>query len=83
MPPLCAALVIAKLDRSSRDAHFPLGLENAGVNFVAADMPKAKRASGERSGTPNYLPSDRPLRDFSHAIAHGFFSTTPSCASGM
>ena len=27
----------------SRDAHFLLGLEKAGVDFVAADMPQANR----------------------------------------
>jgi DNA invertase Pin-like site-specific DNA recombinase len=40
-----ATLVIAKLDRLSRDAHFLLGLEKelqkAGLRFVAADMPEA------------------------------------------
>jgi DNA invertase Pin-like site-specific DNA recombinase len=38
-----AKLVIAKIDRLSRDAHFLLGLEKAGVDFVAAEMPNANR----------------------------------------
>jgi DNA invertase Pin-like site-specific DNA recombinase len=36
-----ATLVIAKLDRLSRDAHFLLGLQKAGARFVAVDMPQA------------------------------------------
>lgn len=36
-----ATLVIARLDRLSRDAAFLLNLQNAGVRFVAADMPEA------------------------------------------
>jgi len=38
-----AKLVIAKMDRLSRNAHFLLGLQEAGVDFVAADMPNANR----------------------------------------
>jgi DNA invertase Pin-like site-specific DNA recombinase len=38
-----AKLLIAKLDRLSRNAHFLLGLQEAGVEFVAVDMPFANR----------------------------------------
>lgn len=38
-----STLVIGKLDRLSRDAHFLLGLAKAGIEFVAADMPFANR----------------------------------------
>jgi DNA invertase Pin-like site-specific DNA recombinase len=38
-----AVLVIAKLDRLSRDAHFLLGLQKAGIEFVACDIPQANR----------------------------------------
>ncbi len=36
-----AMLVIAKLDRLSRDAHFLLSLQKEKVKFVATDMPEA------------------------------------------
>ena len=36
-----ATLLISKLDRLSRDAHFLLGLQKANVRFVAVDMPHA------------------------------------------
>lgn len=38
-----ARLLIAKLDRLSRDVHFLTGLEKDGIDFVAADMPMANR----------------------------------------
>jgi DNA invertase Pin-like site-specific DNA recombinase len=36
-------LIIAKLDRLSRDVHFISGLFKSGVDFVAADMPPANK----------------------------------------
>jgi DNA invertase Pin-like site-specific DNA recombinase len=38
-----ATLLIAKLDRLSRDAHFLMGLQKAEVDFVAVDMPDANK----------------------------------------
>jgi len=38
-----ATLIIAKLDRLARNVHFVSGLLEAGVEFVAADMPQANK----------------------------------------
>lgn len=38
-----AILLIAKLDRLARNVHFVTGLMEAGVEFVAADMPQANK----------------------------------------
>ena len=38
-----ATLLVAKLDRLSRNAHFLLGLKEAEVEFVCCDMPSANR----------------------------------------
>jgi DNA invertase Pin-like site-specific DNA recombinase len=38
-----ATLIIAKLDRLSRDLHFITSLMKAGTDFVACDMPQASR----------------------------------------
>lgn len=38
-----ATLVIARLDRLSRDVHFLTGLERAGIEFIACDLPNANR----------------------------------------
>jgi DNA invertase Pin-like site-specific DNA recombinase len=38
-----AKLLIAKLDRLSRDVHFLTGLEKEGVDFLACDMPTANK----------------------------------------
>ena len=38
-----ATLLVAKLDRLSRDLHFVTGLQKEGIDFTACDMPDANR----------------------------------------
>ena len=38
-----ATLLVAKMDRLSRNLHFLTGLQNAGVDFLACDNPQANR----------------------------------------
>ncbi len=38
-----ATLIIARLDRLTRDPYFLAGLENAGIEFLVVDMPAANR----------------------------------------
>jgi DNA invertase Pin-like site-specific DNA recombinase len=38
-----AVLLVAKLDRLARDAHFILGLSKAGIEFVCCDNPNVNR----------------------------------------
>lgn len=40
-----AALIVAKLDRLSRDPEFLLRLQQSGVEFVACDLPNAEKLS--------------------------------------
>jgi DNA invertase Pin-like site-specific DNA recombinase len=60
-----ATLVIAKLDRLARDAHFLLGLQRSGIAFTAADMPNANRltvgimAMVAEEGAARYLRPDQ------------------------
>ena len=42
-----ATLVVAKLDRLSRNVAFLMTLRDSGVEFVAADLPEANTMNGE------------------------------------
>ena len=39
-----ATLIVAKIDRLTRDLHFLTGLQNKGIKFLALDMPEANES---------------------------------------
>jgi len=81
-----ATLVIAKLGRLSRDAHFLLGLQKAleksGLRFVAADMPRATEMTiglmAASAQAERKLISDRTKAALAAAKARGTKLGTPA-----
>src|SRR4029077_11493279 len=82
-----ATLAIAKLDRLSRDAHFLLGLQKAGVKFIAVDMPEANEmvvgimaciAQGERKMISQRTKDALAAAKRSGKVLGGFRGYTPS-----
>ena len=47
-----ATLIVAKLDRLSRDLAFLANLQKSGVHFLAADMPEANELDHPCHGSP-------------------------------
>lgn len=65
-----ATLVIARLDRLSRNAAFLLNLRDAGVRFVAADMPEANEMVVGIMGVVAQAERERISKNTKAALAH-------------
>jgi len=83
---LKATLLIAKLDRLARDAHFITGLMKARVDFIAADMPHANKLTVQLMAVfaehEAQMISDRTKAALSAARARGVKLGSPNPHAG-
>ena len=79
-----ARLIISRLDRLSRDPVFLLSLRDAGIDFVAVDIPHAKSADhrnfgdGRRGREREAISAPAPRRRSQAARARGVEARQPA-----